>query len=113
MKKSLIAAVLAFSSLPFVAEARPDANLVTSHIEVPYGDLNLSHPAGASMMLTRIKQAATRVCGGHPDSRDLRSRAAFKLCVRAAVNEALRQLNAPLVTALHTGADPRVVLGSR
>lgn len=111
MRNSLIAAVLAFSSLPMIAEARPnDAVLTTSQIEVFYGDLNLNHPAGAAAMLNRIKQAAVRVCGGAPHTMDVRERKAFRHCVDTATHDAVRKLNAPLVTARHTGhrADPRI-----
>lgn len=111
MRKSLIAVVLAFSSLPMIAEARPnDGVLATSQVEVFYGDLNLNHPAGAAAMLGRIKQAAIRVCGGAPHAMDMQGRRNFRHCVDTATNDAVRRLNAPLVTALYTGrpADQRV-----
>lgn len=111
MKKLLIAVALAFSSFPVVADARPsDDRLVTASIDVFFGDLNLNHTAGAASMLNRIKQAAVRVCGGTPDALDLRGQQHFRSCVTSATNDAVRQLNAPLVTALHTGriSDPRV-----
>lgn len=111
MKKSLIAALLALSSFTMVAEGRAnDGVLTTTRIEVPYSDLNLNHPAGAAAMLGRIKAAAVRACGGAPDALDMAGRKAFRDCVTVATNDAVRQLNAPLVTALHTGriSDPRV-----
>lgn len=110
MKKLLIAVALAFASFPVVADARPTDRLVTASIDVFYGDLNLNHTAGAAVMLNRIKNAAGRVCGGAPDSLDLRGQKDFRACVISATNDAVRQLNAPLVTALHTGriSDPRV-----
>jgi len=111
MKKLLIAVALAFSSFPVVADARPnDDRLVTASIDVFYGDLNLDHAAGAAVMLNRIKSAAVRVCGGAPHGLDLKGQRDFRACVADATNDAVRQLNAPLVTALHTGrnAGPRV-----
>ena len=72
-------------------------------LDVPYGDLNLNSPLGAHKMLWRIKQAATFVCGGQPDIRELTERTRFRVCVREATDGAVAQLNAPLVTALHTG----------
>jgi UrcA family protein len=113
MKKSLIALVLACAAVSATAQARPNDVLTTSQVEVFYGDLNLNNPAGAQMMLGRIKQAAIRVCGGSkPSIHDMRDRRTFRDCVERATNDAVRQLNAPLVTALHTGrpADPRVAV---
>ncbi len=111
MKKLIIAVALAFSSFPVVADARPNADrLVTSRIEVFYGDLNLANPAGASAMLNRIKHAAIHVCGGAPHALDLQGRKDFRVCVVDATDDAVRQLNAPLVTAFYTGraSDPRL-----
>lgn len=111
MKKMLIAVVLAFSSFPIVADARPnDDRLVTARVDVFYGDLNLANPAGASVMLNCIKHAAVRVCGGAPHALDLQGRENFRVCVVSATDDAVGQLKAPLVTALHTGrfSDPRV-----
>jgi UrcA family protein len=76
------------------------------HIDVPYSDLNLGNPTGAKAMLRRIAKAAELVCGGRPDMREMSDRSVFKTCVRVAVADAVGQLNAPLVTALHEGRDP-------
>lgn len=104
MKKLLIASVLAFSSLPLTANAQPApewATLVT--LDVPYGDLNLSNPMGAKVMLNRIKFAATTVCGSHTDLREVREHMVFKACVRDAMEGAIDELHAPLVTSLYRG----------
>lgn len=110
MKNLLIAATLALLSGPVAVYAAPnDGLLATSRIEVSYSDLNLNHPAGAAAMLARIKHAAVRVCGGAPQAMDIRDRKNFRDCVAAATRDAVRQLNAPLVTALFTGEpDPRL-----
>ncbi len=102
MKKSLIACAFAFSSLPLVAHAQPvDGWGRLESLDVFYGDLNLSNPAGAEVILNRINFAATRVCGGLPDIRELRERTQFKACVRVATEEAISEVNAPLVSALY------------
>lgn len=110
MKSTLIAAALAFTSLTAIAPAQADDwSQRVPQIDVPYGDLNLSNPAGAQVMLRRIKSAASKVCGGYPypaAGTVLR----YRRCVRTATDGAVAQLNAPLVTALHTGrpiTDPR------
>ena len=110
MKKSLIACALAFSSFPLVAHAQPaEGWAALESLDVFYGDLNLSNPAGAEVMLNRINFAATRVCGGLPDIRELRLRLYFKACVRAATEDAVDEVNAPLVSALYNDG----VWGSR
>ncbi len=107
MRKSLIVLLLAVSSLPLAAQAKPgDSLLGVNTVAVPYGDLNLSHPIGAQTMLRRIKAAATEVCGA-PGSHDLRERRDIRHCMRDAVENALAQLRAPLVTALYQGREVR------
>lgn len=116
MKKSLIACVLAFSSFSLVAHAQPGDGWATiGYLDVSYGDLNLSNPMGAEVMLSRIKFAATRVCGGLPDIRELRERMNFKKCVRVATEDAVGQVDAPLLTALyneHNATDTRFAYGA-
>lgn len=111
MTKFLPAALLVLASSAFIADAHANDSLrTTTQIDVFYGDLNLDHPAGAEKMMNRINRAAVRACGGTPDSRDLRERQAFRQCVTTATTSAVRQLNAPLVTALYFGraTNPRV-----
>jgi len=109
MKKSLIACALAFSILPLAAHAEPAAQMDPSAIgtraavdflDVVYGDLNLTNAAGAKVLYSRIKFAATRVCGGLPDIREVQERRNFKSCLQTATNDAVQQVDAPLVTAL-------------
>lgn len=112
MTKLSAAAIALLASSAFIAAAQAnDSFRTTTNIDVFYGDLNLDHPAGAEKMMHRINRAAVRACGGTPDSRDLRERHAFRQCVTTATANAVRQLNAPLVTALFFGrsaTDPRV-----
>lgn len=105
MKKSLIACVFAFSSLvPATAGEFRDAWATTSYLRVPYADINLSHPAGAEVMLQRIEFAARRVCGGIPDIREIKERFYFKACVAEATDHAVDELGIPLVSSLHFGS---------
>lgn len=83
----------------------------TVSIDVPYSDLNLANPAGATAMLARIRQAAAKACGGSPLARSPKETRDYRSCVNTAVANAVRQLNAPLVTALYldaTNAEERV-----
>ena len=116
MKTSLIALVLAFSSFSLVAQAQPVYGPQAWQLDVPYADLNLSNPVGAQAMLSRIKHAASHVCGGVPDMLDLRSWSQYRTCVHAAMDDAVSQLHAPLVTAMYTGrpsSDTRLAYGRR
>lgn len=108
---ALLATALALTRLTAIVPAQAD---IGSHnvpqIDVPYGDLNLSNAAGARVMLQRIKAAASRVCGGAPDLRFPVEVRRYRQCVRFAVDQAVAQLNRPMVTALHNGrpaTDPR------
>jgi UrcA family protein len=105
MKRTLIAVALAIASVSTTTNGAL-ANDQRPQIDVPYGDLNLANPTGAQVMLRRIAKAAEFVCGGRPDMREMSNRTVFKRCVRIAVADAVGQLNAPLVTALHEGRDP-------
>lgn len=104
MKTTLIAAALALASFSAISSAQADNWSNTApQVNVPYGDLNLSSPAGAQSMLNRIKAAASHVCGGSPDNRDISGKRFYRSCVKLATDTAVAQVSAPLVTALHTG----------
>jgi UrcA family protein len=102
MKKPMVACALALMSFSFAAYAEPLklGEGESQHVEVPYGDLNLSNTLGAKTMMQRITFAATRICGGTPDLREMKVYGMFKTCVREAKEEAVHELNVPLVTAL-------------
>lgn len=111
MKTTLIAATLAITSLSAVLPAQAEDWTKVPQIDVPYGDLNLANPAGAEIMLRRIRNAASKVCGGTPDNHYAQDVARYRKCVRIATSNAVAQLNAALVTALHAGrpiANPRL-----
>ena len=105
MKRTLIAVALALASVSITTNGAV-ADDQRPQIDVPYGDLNLANPTGAKVMLRRIAKAAEFVCGGRPDLCEMSDRSVFKRCTRIAVADAVAQLNAPLVTALHEGRDP-------
>lgn len=97
-----------------VAQAGPSAaHADVRRIGVPMSDLNLAQPAGAAAMLARIEQAAGAVCGGLPLPRELRRTQHYRACRTAAVEQAVRKLNAPLVTARFHGEDAATVASAR
>ena len=100
MKKTLV--VLAFACLSLSPAAKADDAQYLPQLDVFYGDLNLASPSGAKVALRRIKYAASAVCGSAPDTMlDLTAYDLYKDCVLEAVDEAVEQLHAPLVTTLY------------
>ena len=95
-------AVAAFASPAFAAEpgrAHPG-------VQVFYGDLDTTSPAGAKVLIGRVKAAAREVCGGDTRVRGLMSQQA-RVCQTNAVTRAVARINNPVVTqmlAARTGA---------
>jgi UrcA family protein len=72
---------------------------------VRYDDLNLKTQAGASHMMRRLDIAADSVCGGEPGGNSgLGARTEYQSCRAAALRAAIRQVDAPMLTALVEGA---------
>lgn len=106
MKKMLITAFAAAAALSSAAYAEPRTSAVHAEtgalsLRVSYGDLDLSRPAGAKVMLRRIKNAADQVCGGKPNLRNLAQARSYRQCIRESTENAVFALNEPLVTAIH------------
>ena len=106
--------------LPCLAVAAALAGALPAHAQepqvsirktfVPYGDLTLNDEADARTLLTRISNAGTKVCrrnGEKGISRDA------VLCRKAAIKQAVRDVDAPLVTAMYEGDAVATVLASR
>ena len=91
---ALIACVAASLAAPALAEPT---------VKVAYGDLNLQSRPGARQLLARLHAAARKVCGPAPIIADLGRDAAYRGCLKATVNTAVSDLNAPLVTAAYEG----------
>ena len=101
MRTTLFAAALLIAVPASIGPAlAADPSEQTVSIDVPYGDLNLANPAGAEAMMIRIRQAAAQACGGAPQARDPREAQLYRTCTSVAIAGAVRQLNAPLVSAL-------------
>ena len=101
MKKALIACAVA--ALSWSAAAHADPSSLTRErvvLEVPYGDLDLTRPAGAKTMVYRIRHAAADACGGEPFIREMKERRVFKICLRQSMADAINDLQMPLVTAM-------------
>ena len=101
MRKALIVCAAAALGLSATAQADPSMVQEQSHLDVVYGDLNLNSQAGAEVLMFRIRSAATKVCGGLPDIRELRERRFFKACFRETVAEAVGDIKSPLLAAVY------------
>ena len=87
----------ALTSLP----AQAGSSDSTAALTVQVGDLDLNHSTGIATLYQRLQVAAKHVCGprevtgSHLEARDWQS------CVDAAVENAVRQLDRPALTAYH------------
>ena len=89
-----------------VAQAAPGVPQVT----VSYADLDITHAAGAKVLLERLTIASHTVCGEQPDARDLTSWQAYRSCARDALSRAVASVHEPLVARLF--ADPNAAATS-
>jgi UrcA family protein len=70
---------------------------------VKFSDLDINTPAGAKVLYSRILAAADEVC--QPTYSDPVMREAVPSCVASAMDNAVKKINAPYLTALRFG-DP-------
>jgi UrcA family protein len=79
---------------------------------VRFTDLDVATPAGAKVLYHRIRVAAREVCEeslGH----DPIVKMAMPGCVNRAIDEAVKKVNAPYLTALRFGTSSDVRLASK
>jgi UrcA family protein len=106
---SLAGAVLLASAERASAEPQEPANSV----RVSFADLDISHPAGAETLLTRIERAAVTVCGEEEPGLPLLARDfAYRQCREDAVSQAVSRMNAPMLTAVAGRNFKRIRLAS-
>src|SRR5262245_16198362 len=75
-------------------------------ITVHYAELDLSKPAGAQVLYSRIKKAAYIVCNGRGTL--VERQRFYPACYRDAVTRAVTAINSPLLSALHGKDGTRV-----
>ena len=68
------------------------------HVMVQYADLDLNHASGADALISRLQQAAANACRNF-STRDLGQAAEKKACMTETMAAAVKQVNAPLVSA--------------
>jgi len=99
-------AVITFAAAMFLGNASyADAQPAPAgkQIAVNYADLNISRPAGAEVLITRMRAAAAQVCGPAPDVRDLVMYRFYRQCIMEAVDRGVASVNAPVVTEVYRG----------
>jgi len=69
----------------------------STSVVVRTDDVNLHTAAGARLMALRIRNAAASACGGEVEPVAIRFSDGFVRCRDAAVERAVRDLNAPMV----------------
>jgi UrcA family protein len=79
---------------------------------VRFADLDITKPAGAKVLYGRIRAAAHEVCDQSAGS-DPILRPAVHACIDKAIDDAVRKLNAPALTALRFGGSGDVRLASK
>jgi UrcA family protein len=96
---ALLAVSVAINLTAYAAVAKPPEPGVRTLV-VRYYDIDLTRPEGAQVLYRRIGSAARQACG-YLDIRDLKGNAEFDECYARAVDDAVAQVNSPMLTALH------------
>jgi UrcA family protein len=68
---------------------------------VSFAELDITKPRGLQVLYSRIENAARIVCGVEPYLQPLSRTRQAKECYKTAVDDAVRQINRPTLTALH------------
>jgi UrcA family protein len=101
LNSTLAAALLGCFAM---AHADPVSDLLRQpapEIIIGYDDLDISHPRGLEELYTRIERAAMAVCDYDRMHKELARQRRPAACYKAAVEDAVRQVNKPTLTALH------------
>jgi UrcA family protein len=99
------------SGAVYAPSASAQAQEVQSKV-VRFADLDLTKPAGAKALYGRIRAAAHEVCDQSAGS-DPILRPAVHACIDKAIDDAVRKVNAPALTALRFGGSGDVRLASK
>lgn len=104
IKKSAVSLLLATAIvMPFTVTHADRVGQLKGvpQIVINYDDLDISHPQGLEMLYARIQYAAMDVCDYDHNPKELARQRRPAACYRAAVDDAIKQVNKPQLTALH------------
>jgi UrcA family protein len=79
-------------------------------MKVSYAELDINKPRGLAVLYSRIEHAAKIVCGVNESRRELARTRQAKACYTTAMDDAVRQIDRPTLTAFHR-AKTRATLG--
>ena len=98
-----LAAALSWPVAPAHADRLNGAVTVTNAptMTVSFAELDITKPRGLQVLYSRIEHAAKVVCGVDPAPRELSRTREARSCYKTAVDDAVRQINRPTLTALH------------
>ena len=105
MQRPILLAIAA-AALSFAAFATP-ASADTQRIS--FQGIDASSPAGAHLMLERIRFAANDVCHVRSGPQQLWEKMQAKTCVENTVSRTVERLNNPMLTAELNGGDTYTV----
>lgn len=109
----LIAAAAALTFMSFAAPASAHTSDQSSAQRVSFQGIDASTPAGAELMLGRIRAAAAYVCDDRRGVRQLWQKMQTRQCMRRTVDNAVERLHNPMLTATYEGRDETFTLASR
>jgi UrcA family protein len=102
MKFLSISALALALAAPAATFAASDDGGGVIQVKVYYGDVNLNTTKGATRLLQRLDDAATKVCGGRIISNPIDvEMARGSDCYRIVMKNAVAQISAPLLSALY------------
>lgn len=103
------AAIAALAGSVALFAGTPDGNVARRSVAVHYQDLNVNSDVGAQRLYARLKSAARRACGEHPD-RDLAAISDYNRCRADALSAAVADVGSRALTALHRSSVSRLEL---
>lgn len=99
MLRSISLATVAVITLTSASAAQ--AQTPQSDVVVRFADLDPGTSMGARALLRRIDRAATAACGDYTVSGAQREEREWRSCYRSAMENAVRRVNHPRLTALY------------
>jgi UrcA family protein len=98
------AIALTFLTLLTVDARADEAKQNLPSISVSYSDVSFATTQGAAKVYGRLKAAARQVCGVNDGVKDVAMIIAAHDCYQSALADAVRRIDRPALTALHTAS---------
>ena len=107
MLKSALRSSLTIAGIALVG-LTPAAHAQVRSTVVRFGDLDISRPAGAQVLLNRIDTAADWACGTRPFILELKAQEVYLSCKGETMSDAVAEVDAPMLTALYERGGGRI-----